>query len=58
MKLWPFRVEGGPEGRPVVLMRFRGESKKFEAEEISAMVLARMKETAEGFLGRAAKMRW
>ena len=51
MKLWPFDVvnEGG---RPKVKVEYRGETKTLFAEEISSMVLTKMKETAEAYLGR------
>ena len=50
-KLWPFEVinEGG---RPKVQVEYRGETKQFFAEEISSMVLTKMKETAEAYLGK------
>ena len=49
-KHWPFDVvdEGG---RPKVKVEYKGESKIFFAEEISAMVLMKMKETAEAYVG-------
>ncbi|XP_007521645.2 heat shock 70 kDa protein 1-like [Erinaceus europaeus] len=50
MKLWPFQVinEGG---KPKVLVSFKGKNRTFYPEEISSMVLMKMKETAEAFLG-------
>ncbi|KAL6076491.1 hypothetical protein STEG23_013346 [Scotinomys teguina] len=52
MKLWPFQVinEGG---KPKVLVSYKGEKKAFYPEEISSMVLTKMKETAEAFLGHS-----
>jgi len=55
MKLWPFKVECGPNDKPYIMVEFKGESKKFQAEEISSMVLNKMKETAEAFLGKPVK---
>ena len=55
MKLWPFTVVRGTDQRPQIVVQFKGEQKKFFAEEISAMVLLKMKETAEAFLGRTIK---
>jgi L1 cell adhesion molecule like protein len=52
LKHWPFKVEAGPEDKPVVVIRFKGEVKKFHPEEISSMVLTKMKEIAEAYLGR------
>ncbi|XP_073044185.1 heat shock 70 kDa protein-like [Primulina eburnea] len=51
MKLWPFKVIAGPGEKPVIVVAYKGEEKKFSAEEISSMVLIKMKETAESFLG-------
>lgn len=50
-KHWPFEVvdEGG---RPKVKVQHKGEAKTFFAEEVSSMVLVKMKETAESYLGK------
>lgn len=50
MKHWPFRVVSDG-GKPKVQVLYKGEKKVFAPEEISAMVLTKMKETAEAFLG-------
>lgn len=55
IKLWPFKVEGGPDGKPLITVKFKGETKKFHPEEISSMVLIKMKETAESFLNKTVK---
>ena len=47
MKLWPFRVINGPGGKPHIEVQWKGETKHFFAEEISSMVLTKMKEIAE-----------
>lgn len=52
MKLWPFKVVAGPSDKPLIEVQFMGEAKKFHAEEISAMILVKMKETAEAYLGQ------
>ncbi|XP_001599773.3 heat shock protein 68 [Nasonia vitripennis] len=54
IKHWPFKVvnEGG---KPKIEVEFRGEKKRFNPEEISSMVLTKMKETAEAFLGQKVK---
>jgi heat shock protein 1/8 len=51
MKHWPFTVLNDG-GKPKVKVEFKGEMKTFSPEEISAMVLVKMKETAEAFLGK------
>jgi len=48
---WPFVVNEGTGGRPVIEVEFNGEQKQFYAEEISSMVLQKMKATAENYLG-------
>jgi L1 cell adhesion molecule like protein len=55
IKLWPFKVESGPGEKPIIVVQFKGEQKKFQAEEISSMVLTKMKEIAEAYLGKAIK---
>jgi heat shock protein 1/8 len=52
MKHWSFEVVEGEGGKPRIKVDFKGETKLFFAEEISAMVLTKMKETAEAFLGK------
>ena len=55
MKLWPFKVIAGPGNKPMIIVNYKGEDKQFSPEEISAMVLAKMKETAEAFIGSTVK---
>jgi len=54
MKHWPFKVISDG-GKPKIQVDHKGESKAFFPEEISAMVLVKMKETAEAFLGKTVK---
>jgi len=50
MKHFPFKViDKG--GKPVVQVEFKGEEKSFTPEEISSMILTKMRETAEAYLG-------
>ncbi|KAK8767867.1 hypothetical protein V5799_005350 [Amblyomma americanum] len=51
LKHWPFKVVNEC-GKPKICVEFKGEKKKFNPEEISAMVLTKMKETAEAYLGK------
>lgn len=55
MKLWPFKVIPGPGDKPMIVVRYKGEQKQFSPEEISSMVLTKMRETAEAFLGVSIK---
>ncbi|KAF8828412.1 hypothetical protein HHX47_DHR4000955 [Lentinula edodes] len=50
MKHFPFTVFS-KEGKLYIEVEYRGEKKQFSPEEISSMVLLKMKETAEAFLG-------
>uniref|UniRef100_L7N2X7 Heat shock 70 kDa protein n=1 Tax=Xenopus tropicalis TaxID=8364 RepID=L7N2X7_XENTR len=50
MKHWPFKVISDG-GKPKVTVEYKGEGKSFSPEEISSMVLTKMKETAEAYLG-------
>ncbi|XP_044270963.1 heat shock cognate 71 kDa protein-like [Tribolium madens] len=50
MKLWPFQVIND-NGKPKIRVRYKSETKTFFPEEISSMVLGKMKETAETYLG-------
>ena len=54
-KLWPFKVEAGVDDKPVIAVQHKGETKKFQAEQISSMVLTKMKEIAEGYLNKPVK---
>lgn len=55
MKHWPFKVVRGTGDKPLIEVDYKGESKRFPAEEISSMVLTKMKETAEAYLGGEVK---
>jgi len=52
MKHWPFKVIRKEGDKPYIQVQYLGETKTFAPEEISAMVLLKMKETAEAFLGK------
>ena len=53
MKHWPFKViEEKSSKRPKIQVEYKAETKTFYAEEISSMVLLKMKETAEAYLGK------
>ena len=55
MKLWPFKVVNDGSDRPQIVSTFKDEEKKFYPEEISAMILAKMKETVEAYTGEECK---
>ncbi|PON81706.1 Heat shock protein 70 family [Trema orientale] len=54
IKFMPFKVVN-KAGKPYVEIKVKGETKVFSPEEISAMVLGKMKETAEQYLGKQIK---
>ena len=55
IKLWPFKVESGPDEKPLIVVKFKGEEKQLHAEDISGYVLSKMKEIAETYLGKEVK---
>ncbi|KAL4585311.1 hypothetical protein LXL04_009929 [Taraxacum kok-saghyz] len=55
MKLWPFKVIQGPVDTPKFVVSYKGKTKEFWSEEISSMVLRKMKETAEAYIGEPTK---
>merc|ERR1711959_299527 len=55
MKHWPFKVVAKDGDKPHITVNFKGEEKTFSPEEISSMVLNKMKETGEAFTGKTVK---
>lgn len=51
MQHWPFKIVRDGD-KPKIQVEFKGEEKRFTPEEISSMVLVKMKEVAEAFLGK------
>merc|ERR1712047_55652 len=54
-KLWPFKIVKDFGNKPKMEVEFKCETKTFTPEEISAMILTKMKETAEAHLGHNVK---
>ncbi|PPS04453.1 hypothetical protein GOBAR_AA16202 [Gossypium barbadense] len=54
IKFLPYKVVN-KDGKPYIQVKVKGETKVFSPEEISAMVLTKMKETAEAYLGKKIK---
>ncbi|KAI4527541.1 heat shock protein HSS1 [Schizophyllum commune Loenen D] len=50
MKHFPFKIID-KAGKPYIQVQYRGETKEFSPEEISSMVLGKMREVAESYLG-------
>ena len=54
-KLWSFKVTGDETNKPIINVKYKKEDKQFHAEEISAMVIQRLKETTEAYIGHELK---
>jgi heat shock 70kDa protein 1/2/6/8 len=50
IKLGPFKVVLGPLSKPKIVIKYKSEERRFYPEEISAMILAKMKQVAEAYL--------
>ena len=55
VKLWSFSVSGDKNNKPLINVKYKNEDKTFHPEEISAMVIQRLKETTESYLGHPLK---
>jgi L1 cell adhesion molecule like protein len=57
LKLWPFKVvsDGSRDDKPMIEVLFQGHAKKFHPEEISSMILTKMKQTAEAYVGQRVR---
>ena len=51
MKLWPFQLVN-VGGKPKIRVEYKSKTKTFSPEEISTMVLVKMKAVAEAYLGK------
>ncbi len=51
IKQLPYKVNDNGNNKPVIEVSYKGENKTFHPEEISSMVLIKMKETAESYIG-------
>merc|ERR1719409_313388 len=50
-KLWPFTIQN-KDGKPMIEVEVDGQAKQWSAEEVSSMVLTKMRKIAEGYLGK------
>ncbi|KAF7811322.1 heat shock cognate 70 kDa protein [Senna tora] len=53
--LWPFKIIASVDDKPMIVVNYKSEEKHFLPEEISSMVLSKMRETAEAYLGSTVK---
>ena len=51
----PFKVVKDKNNKPLIEVTYKQETKQFRAEEISSMVLSKMKEISENYLGKEVK---
>lgn len=54
-KHWPYNVIADDNDKPLIEVMYKEEKKRFSAEEISSMVLIKMKEVAESYIGKEVK---
>ena len=54
-KLWTFDVQNDGKDKPKISVDYKGENKSYYPEEVSSMVLVKMKEIAESYLGKEVK---
>ena len=52
LKHMPFKVVPGISDKPTIVVNFQGVEKRFLPEEISSMVVGKMKDIAEAFIGK------
>jgi len=55
MKHWPFKVVRDAGNKPILQVEYKCEEKTFTPEEVSSMVLTKMKETAQAHLGQPVR---
>ena len=55
MKHWPFEVIDGGSSKPALRVEYKSEKKTFSPEEVSSMILVKMKEISESFIGKPVK---
>ena len=51
IKQFPYKVKDDGNDKPIIEVNYKGDVKTFRPEEISSMVLIKMKETAEAYIG-------
>ncbi|KAM0007336.1 putative Heat shock protein 70 family [Helianthus debilis subsp. tardiflorus] len=52
---WPFKVLQGSSDKPMIVLEHMGTNKEFSAEELSSMILKKLKEAAEAYLGTTVR---
>jgi len=54
-KLWSFKVTKDANNKPLINVKHKNEDVQFHPEQISAMVIQRLKETTEAYIGKELK---
>ncbi|RDX70269.1 Heat shock cognate 70 kDa protein, partial [Mucuna pruriens] len=55
LRLWPFKVIADSDDKPMIVVNYKGQEKHLSAEEVSSMVLTKMREIAEAYLETPVK---
>ncbi|XP_058723102.1 heat shock cognate 70 kDa protein-like [Vicia villosa] len=55
MNLWPFKVIADANNKPMIAVKYKGQEKSLCAEEVSSMILTKMREIAEAHLESPVK---
>ena len=55
VNLWPFKVIEGPADKPMIVVTHNGQEKQVSIEEITSMILEKMRKIAETYLGSTVK---
>ena len=55
LKHWPFKVKGDKSNKPIIEVEYKSEKREFSPEEISSMILVKMREIAESYIGKDVK---
>ncbi|XP_022635904.1 probable mediator of RNA polymerase II transcription subunit 37c [Vigna radiata var. radiata] len=53
--LWPFKVVSGVNDKPMISVKYKGQEKILSAEEVSSMILSKMRDIAEAYLEKPVK---
>ncbi|KAK7295728.1 hypothetical protein RJT34_18640 [Clitoria ternatea] len=53
--LWPFKVVAGINDKPMIIVKYKDQEKRLCAEEVSSMILTKMREIAEAYFESPVK---
>ncbi|OIT08720.1 heat shock cognate 70 kda protein 1 [Nicotiana attenuata] len=55
MKLWHIKIIRGPGDNLMIVVNYKSEEEQFDAEEVSSMVLTKIKEITKAYIGSTVK---